>query len=118
MGNPYRGEASFEALGKEWTLRFNTNALAEFEEAAGVSVASLGSGMGIRQLRALVWAGLGFHHRKSRGGLEAAGSMIDEVGAQGMGEIVMRAISSAFPQSEGEADSPPKAARDETGSDS
>lgn len=110
MGNPNRGEATFEALDKEWTLRFNTNALAEFEEVAGVSVASLGSGMGMKQLRALVWAGLGFHHRRARGGLDAAGNMIDEIGAAQMGEIVMRAISNAFPASEGDSENPPKAA--------
>lgn len=115
MGNPYRGEASFEALGKQWTLRFNTNALAEFEEAAGVSLASLGTGMGIKQLRALVWAGLGFHHRRLRGGIENAGTMIDEVGAKEMAEVVTQAMSSAFPQSEGDGESPPGAAQTEDG---
>lgn len=118
MGNPQRGEASFEALGEVWTLRFNTNALAEFEEVAGVSVASLGGGMGIRQLRAIVWCGLGFHHRRTRGNLDNVGNMIDQVGAMEMGDIITRAMSNAFPQKEGDGKSPPKAAQSEDGSTS
>lgn len=114
MGNPLRGEASFEALGREWTLRFNTNALCEFEEAAGVPVSSIGSGLGMKQLRALIWAGLGFHHRRNRGGLDNVGLMVDEVGAQEIAEVVMRAMTAAFPKVEGDA-SPPKAAQAEDG---
>ena len=116
MGNPHRGEASFEALERQWTLRFNTNALAEFEEVAGVSTSTLGKGMGLKQLRALVWAGLGHHHRRARGGLEQAGNIIDEVGAKEMAEIVTRAMSTAFPASEGDGESPPQAAQNEDGS--
>jgi hypothetical protein len=41
MANPMRGEATFEALGETWTLRFNHNAICEFEDTAGVALASL-----------------------------------------------------------------------------
>lgn len=116
MGNPNRGEASFTYKDEVWTLRFNTNALAEFEDAAGCSLAALGGGMGIKQLRALVWAGLGFHHRRKRGTLESVGLMIDEIGAKDMGEVVMRGIKSAFPEAEGDDESPLQAAQDEDGS--
>lgn len=118
MGNPHRGEASFEALGESWTLRFNTNALAEFEEISGVAVSAIGSGMGIRTLRTLVWAGLGFHHRKKRGTLENVGNIIDEVGSVAIANLVMTALSSAFPKAEGDSESPPKAAQAEDGSTS
>lgn len=117
MANPHRGESSFEALGKKWTLRFNSNALCEFEEVAGVPVSAVRDVGGIRfsHLRALVWCGLGFHHRRERGGLADAGNMIDDVGPEGIAETVMRGLVSAFPQKEGGAESPPQAAQSEPG---
>jgi hypothetical protein len=118
MGNPYRGEASFDALGESWTLRFNTNALCEFEEASGVKVSAIGAGMGFKELRALLWAGLGHHHRRKRGTLESVGAMMDEIGAQELAALVMKAMTSAFPAKDGDAESPPQAAQTEDGSTS
>lgn len=120
MGNPHRGESTFKAQGKTWTLRFNTNALSEFEEAAGVPVYAIREAAGIRfnHLRVLVWAGLGFHHRRERGGLDDAGNLIDDVGPEGIAEVVMRGLVTAFPQKEGDGESPQKAAQTEDGSTS
>ena len=120
MANKHRGEASFKAAGQSWTLRFNANALCEFEEVAGVAVSAVRDASGIKfgHLRALVWAGLGFHHRRERGDILNAGDLIDEVGPEGIAEAVMRGLSSAFPQKEGGPASPPLAAQKEVGSNS
>jgi len=118
MGNPHRGEATFTAFDQEWTLRFNTNALSEFEGLTGLKLHHLKNGSGITELRALVYAGLGKHHRRKRTGLEYVGDMIDEVGTLEMGQIVSKAMETAFPQPEGDDESPHQAAQNEDGSTS
>jgi hypothetical protein len=54
MGNPLQGEATFEALGQSWTLRFNNYAICEFEATANVALSSIAGDMRISYLRALV----------------------------------------------------------------
>ena len=67
MGNPLRGEANFEAAGRTYRLKYDWNAAAEFEEAAGrpLSDALLDVArekLSAKSLRAMLWAGLQEHH--------------------------------------------------------
>jgi len=113
MANPLRGEASFEALGETWTLRFNNNAICEFEDTAKVSLSSLAGegGMRISHVRALVWAGLGHHHRGKRAGLDHVGRMMDEIGTDVIAAVALKALASAFPDKTAATANPPEAAQ-------
>lgn len=118
MGNPYRGEASFDALGESWTLRISTNSLCEFEKATGVKATAIGAGMGFTELRALLWSGLGHHHRSKRGTVENVGALMDDLGSERVLALIGDAMNSAFPAKDGHAESPPQAAQTEDGSTS
>ena len=76
---------AFEALGETWTLRFNTNALCEFEGVTGTPITQVAQGgaVTLSSLRALLWAGLGHHHSNIRlardGFADAAQRQLEEV---------------------------------------
>jgi hypothetical protein len=112
MANPHRGEVSFEAEGRTYTMVFNTNTICELEEETGQTIQALGGQLanpGMRLVRQIVWAGL----RKYHPGLSMAeaGDVIDAVGAAQIGEIIGRAFTLAFPEAPGKSSSPRKAGR-------
>jgi|UPI000420A393 hypothetical protein len=95
MANKVKGQRSFVAGGQTYTVHFDFNALAELEEATGLTVPKISEQMqdtsriSIKFMRALAWAGLLKHHGLS---LTEAG----EVMSQGdMNEIFM-AVGEAF----------------------
>lgn len=81
------------------TLRFGTNALVEAQELLGRPVNSLGSDLGLKELRVLMYAGLKWDFKAIS--LSKAGDIIDEViethGMEYLGEKLTEAIKLAFP---------------------
>jgi len=116
MANTYRGEGRIAVLGKEYTLKYDTNALAEFEELMHSNMTVIGkrmeSGdMGIRDLRALFWSGLRRYHPEVN--LKKAGDLMDEAGRNVIAEAVLTVFQSAMPEvknADGKPENPPKAA--------
>ncbi|MGE5589200.1 MAG: GTA-gp10 family protein [Bacillota bacterium] len=93
MPNPIRGEVPLQAGGQTHILRFTTNALVELEQTLGVPVSKLPERPGIREIRAMVWAGL--LHRGPMT-LEQVGAVIDEAGLQEAAQAVGEAMRLAF----------------------
>ncbi len=101
MGNPHRGEASFEVAGRAYRLKFDWNAAAEFEEAAGrpLSDALLDVArekLSAKSLRAMLWAGLQPHHPEVT--LKDAGRLIDEMGRREAQRLMGAALRYYFPE--------------------
>lgn len=97
--------------GRQRTLRYDLNALAELEEATGTSLAELQSKtVGLRFLRALVWAGL--LHQEPDLTQREVGAWIDGENLQEVQDAAVKALTAAFSQaSEGDQgnDSGPEA---------
>lgn len=98
MPNPIRGEVPLQAGGQTHTLRFTTNALVELEQALGKPVSQIQENSGIREIRAMVWAGLSHERRIT---LQEAGDLVDEAGLQAAAEAVGEAMRLAFGPQEG-----------------
>lgn len=120
MANRVKGEISFEAEGKTWTLVFSVNALCELEAATGKTVAAIAAEAGdpermsLGLLRSMVWAGLTDRH----GGevdVKRAGALMTAIGAQAVGEKVGEAFSLAFPATKGGEPDPRTGAKAGTG---
>lgn len=103
MANALRGEKSFTADGRAYTVKFSINAICELEDALGLSVAELGTAMAdparlrIRMMRALLWAGLRDKHPEVT--IEDAGRLLDD-GATRIMPVVAEAFALAFPAEE------------------
>jgi len=114
VGNPLRGEASFDVGGRAYRLKFDWNAAAEFEEAAGrpLSDALLDVArekLSARALRAMLWAGLQEHHGDVT--LKDAGRLIDAMGRREAQRVMGVALRYFFPElEEDETPDPPRAA--------
>lgn len=107
MANREKGEVSFEAQGKTWTLRFSTNALCELEDATGKGAMAVAEEMNdpervrIKTLRAMFWAGLTDNHDID---VKAAGDLMNEIGVDKAGLLIGEAFQASFPDAEaGEA---------------
>ncbi|NEX45185.1 gene transfer agent family protein [Pseudotabrizicola algicola] len=106
------GEASFECDGEIWRLRFDFNAMCDFQEATGKPIfatleAMEAGGADPADIRALFWAMLRDAHPDIT--LRQAGRMV----TQGMGALqkaAMSALPSAQPDEGGEQPEKPKAA--------
>ena len=114
MGNPLRGEASFEVAGKAYRIRYTWNAAAIYEEAAGrpLSDALLDVArerFSAKSLRAMLWAGLQDEHQDVT--LRDAGRLIDKLGRKEAQRIMGVALRYFFPELEKEeakaAEGPP-----------
>jgi hypothetical protein len=100
VANEARGEREFEAYGKRYILKFSAKALAELESALGLPILAMADKFtagraGIRELRALLWAGL----VEGQPGLTLAdaGRLIDEVGIREVIGETLAAFEAAFP---------------------
>ncbi|MGF7161287.1 hypothetical protein FHS85_002922 [Rhodoligotrophos appendicifer] len=121
MANPVRGEVGFDVEGREYTLRFSTNALCELEAETGLNANKIvgqmqdPDGVSLRLLRAIIWAGLIDHHQGIK--VADAGVIVDRIGIAKAGELIGKAFTAAFPAAAEEAASsrPPKGARAGTG---
>jgi hypothetical protein len=105
MGNPYRGEASFEVEGRTHRVHFTWNAAVAYEEATGRPLSDalldLANGkLSARSLRAMLWAGL------QEAGEDVtpkdAGRLIDRLGRKDARRILGVALRFFFPELEAE----------------
>ena len=105
MGNPHRGEASFDVEGKAYRVRFSWNAAAAYEEMAGrpLSDALLDVArerFSAKSLRAMLWAGLQDEHPDVT--LKDAGRLIDKLGRKEAQRVMGVALRFFFPELEPE----------------
>ena len=103
MGNPHRGEATFEVDGKQYRVRFSWNAAAVYEETAGrpLSDALLDVArerFSAKSLRAMLWAGLQDEHEDVT--LKDAGRLIDKMGRKEAQRVMGVALRYFFPELE------------------
>jgi hypothetical protein len=81
MANKIKGQRSFKVGDQTYTVHFDFNALAELEDATGMTVPQISEQMqdssciSIKFLRALTWAGLLKHHGLS---LEEVGELMSQ----------------------------------------
>lgn len=120
MANPHRGEVPLRIGDRVYTLRCGNNALAELEEAIGVPVPQLWQRwsdgvVGIRELRAMLWAFARGAHRKLT--LEDAGNLLDEAGTEPVTAALLKALQLGFPSAGNGDGADPRTAAG-TGSDS
>ena len=136
MGNPQKGEITFEAGGKDYTLVFSNNAFCVLEDYLGRGVLDIYDEIGswsppldakgkpkpetekeatarakrikLSFCRALFWAGLKDRHPEMT--IEAAGNLMDEVGGLvGVMKIIANGVAAASPAAkEGGSARPPK----------
>ena len=92
-------------LNDDYTLRYSTNAMVEFEDETGEEFLAIATKMqrgnvSFKMLRALVWAGL--LHDDDEITTKQAGNIIDEVGFEEAIEKAVQAIEYMFPSSKEE----------------
>lgn len=109
MGNPHRGEATFEVDGREHRVRFTWNAAAAYEEMAGkpLSDALLDVArekLSARSLRAMLWAGL--QEVDENVTLKDVGRLIDRMGRKEAQRVMGVALRYFFPELEKPEKSP------------
>lgn len=96
MVNKTKGEVALSYDGATYTLLLDFNALAEFEDAIGekaMPILQNPSGMGIKHMRALFWAGLKQRHPDIT--LEDAGRILT-ANSDKLGE----ALAASFPDAD------------------
>lgn len=98
------GEATFEADGQTWRLRFDFNAMADFEAETGKNALQALEGMetgtaSAQDIRALVWAALRDGHPDVT--LRQAGRLVVE-GLQAFQKAAVSALPSPSDQPEGD----------------
>lgn len=111
MANKERGEVSFDALGKTWTMKIGTDAMCAMEDKAGKGISEIAAELGgasvkLSTLRLLIWAGLQHHHEGLS--LKECSEIIDDFGVAEIGPIVGQAFQAAFPKKDADA-RPPEA---------
>ncbi|MFB6460453.1 hypothetical protein [Bradyrhizobium tunisiense] len=98
MANPQKGEVSFEALGRTFTMRLGTNARALVEGKTGLSWATLmkrpEEEWRERDAIIIMWAGLYQHHKLTE---EEVGDLLDEIGSQECSRLLLKAFGIANP---------------------
>lgn len=111
MANPHRGQVPLQVGGTTYTLCLSANALCELEDYTGETVGAIteklnGSSVGMKTIRALVWAALQDHHPEVD--IKAAGNIITLAGMNACMEAIGKAFEYAFPAAEA-SDRPTKA---------
>ena len=103
MANKERGEVSFEALGKSWTMKIGTGAMCEMEDTLGKGISEIsqelsGKSVKLSLLRTIFWASLQRHHAGTT--LQECEDIIDEIGVAEAGPLIGKAFQAAFPKKE------------------
>lgn len=94
MANKHRGEVSV-MLDKERTLRLTINSAADLEERLGFPVTKIDENtMGIKVIRAIVWASLLHENKKLT--LEEAGDLIEQGDFNLISKKAMEAFNLVF----------------------
>ncbi len=102
MANQERGEVSFEADGKTWTMKIGTGAMCEIEAETGKSISEVGQALenpktaSLTLMRAVFWGSL--QHRHDQLTIRECNELIDDVGVQRVGELIGQAFQLAFPK--------------------
>ncbi len=113
MANEQRGEVSFEASGKTWTMKFGTTAMCEIESATGKNITEIGKVLSdpntatITLMRAVFWGSL--QHKHEGISLKACGDLMDDIGVSRTGELIGEAFQAAFPSKKADDENPRKA---------
>lgn len=113
MGNPLRGETSFEVDGKTFQVKFDWNAAAEYEDAAGEPISGLLGDLAndrtsAKSMRAMLWAGLRAHHAELT--IQDVGRLIDKLGRVGAQRVMGHGLRYWYPElsaEEAESADPP-----------
>ena len=101
-----RGEETFQADGKTWTLRFGNSAICSaeehFKQPFGEIVNELGgTGFYFTKFRTLFRLGLRHHHSGATD--EVASNLIDEIGVAEALRITVESIKAAMPKAKATA---------------
>lgn len=78
-------------LDRPRNIRLTTNALVKVEEVLGKPLSEIGTAIGLKEIRALLWAGL--LHEDSRLTLDDAGNLIDQADFEYVSSKVGEAIN-------------------------
>jgi hypothetical protein len=111
MGNPHKGELSFEVDGKSYKLSFSANALCELEDALGKSLDEIISAMQsgkvrLAELRVMFWQAL--RDEDPERDLDFAKALLRKMPPPELGRLVGEAFVRALPDEESAPASPPK----------
>lgn len=106
-----KGEVRFDTEAGAYALHFGINSLCALEQKLDMPVAEIGrelTGAGLRlsTLRTVFWSGLQDAHETLTE--RDAGKLMDELGAQRAGELVVEAFAAAFPQEDANAPAGPR----------
>lgn len=102
--NKERGEVEIAYSGEKYLLRYSTNSLCELEDQVKMTIPEIlahftgGANLGLKMLRAVLWAGLLEHHEKDSVTIEMAGKIIDELSSIKVLEAVQTALIASFPE--------------------
>lgn len=105
MGNPTAPTVKIN-LDKERTLLFDLNAMVEFEEATGKSLMSGESlsNLGMKDIRALLWAGL--VHEDEKITLKQVGKMVHLGNIEAISTSIESAFDAAMPEKKEDVNPP------------
>lgn len=101
MGNRQRGEVSFEADNKNWTMKIDTNAMCMIEDLTGKGIAEIGQILSnpktstITLVRTVFQSSLSKKHELTT---EEVGELMDELGIKKVGDLIGQAFKLAFPE--------------------
>lgn len=101
MANPFRGETTLRAGGKDFTLVFNSNAMCALEQVLKMPFTQFGlraaqGHFGFEEARAMLYVGMLKHHKSTT--LERCGELMDEIGITETINLCMGAMKHVFPK--------------------
>jgi hypothetical protein len=105
--NKEKGEVVIKYSGEDYKLKYTTNSLCELEDETGMTVPEImayfsgEAKLGLKMLRAVLWAGLLEHHATDSVTVQMAGKMIDELTSNVVLESVQSALIASFPEPDG-----------------
>ena len=94
--NEHRGEVGLKVGEKIYKLKFTINSIVLLEETLGRSVKKINVDIGMKELRAMVWAGLQHNHNEIT--LERAGDIIEEIGNEYVFDRINEALEYSYPK--------------------
>ena len=114
MANPHKGEVSFTIEGETYKMSYSADALAELEDALGMTVNEISTVMQdtakfkIGMIRTVFWAGLLDHQEDMK--MPDARRLLKRMKVAEVSDLVGRAFTLAFPDAEdgNAAENPPK----------
>lgn len=99
MADNPKGELTFEARGRSYTLVYSFDALCQVEDQLDAPLKAVARKLAagrLSHLRVFLWAGLRARHPEID--LQTAGDMIMEVDQAVLADVIARALTEAFPK--------------------